>query len=195
MTGPVRRTSRLFLLLFLFLSLARGGTVRAADSSPDQIRQTREAAEKGDAKSEFNLSMMMIDGRPGLPQDRPQAARWLEKSAGQGYAPAQRILGLSYMQNDDRDNALYWFQKAAAQGDKSAKREIERINAAAPDSLEVLTGKAEAGDPRAQYLLAARYADGRGGAEKSFPEARKWMQKAAEQGYADALEALKGLEK
>ena len=57
---------------------------------------------------------------------------------------------------------------------------------AAPMSrIEKLTADAEAGDPRAQFELGLRYAEGEG-VKKNNKEAAKWMMRAAEQGLPPA---------
>jgi TPR repeat protein len=57
----------------------------------------------------------------GVPQDKAEAAKWLQKAAEQGYAEAQLSLGKLYASGEgvprDQEEANKWLQKAAEQGD------------------------------------------------------------------------------
>ena len=49
-----------------------------------------EAAEKGDAKAQWNVGLMYLAGL-GVPQDLVAAEQWIEKAAAQGYADAMAV--------------------------------------------------------------------------------------------------------
>ena len=82
---------------------------------------------------------------------------WMKKSAVQGYAPAQYVLGFMYYHGMGGEKDLfetrYWMKKSAAQG-------------YAP----------------AQHVLGFMYYIGEGG-EKDLFKAVKWLEEAAEQGH------------
>src|SRR5580704_8147185 len=70
----------------------------AALSKKDYATAQKEftaSAGQGDACSQFNLSVM-YDQALGVPQDYNEALKWLRLAADQGYAEAQRNLGLRY---------------------------------------------------------------------------------------------------
>jgi TPR repeat protein len=50
------------------------------------------AADQGNVVAQFNLSVMYFIGR-GVNEDLKEAARWFQKSAGQGHADAQHNFG------------------------------------------------------------------------------------------------------
>ena len=54
-----------------------------------------EAAERGDARAQFNLGFMYYKGR-GIDTDEVKAFGWTRKAAVQGFAPAQYLLGGAY---------------------------------------------------------------------------------------------------
>ena len=56
----------------------------------------REAAERGDARSEANLGEMFERGLGGLPKNEAQAAYWFRKAADHGDVVAQLALGAMY---------------------------------------------------------------------------------------------------
>ena len=62
------------------------------------------------------------------PQDDKQAVSWFQKSAEQGDADAQYILGYMYAEGrgvpQDDKQAVSWFQKAAEQGDADAQNNL-----------------------------------------------------------------------
>ena len=73
---------------------------------------------------QHNLGLLYAKGQ-GVPQDYAQAAKWYQKAAAQGYAPAQASLGGAYIMGDgmpqDFTQAAMWFKKAAAQGNPLAQ--------------------------------------------------------------------------
>lgn len=94
------------------------GTVSGAD-----IEAVYEAAEKGDAKAQFELGKCYMEGKGGVEKNRKEAIMWYDKSSKQGYADAQVAVGLifadyAYKHYSQRGwyTATLWFEKAAKQG-------------------------------------------------------------------------------
>jgi hypothetical protein len=109
------------LLTILWLALINGQA--CADSlSPAEVTTL---AERGDSAAQYELGRMYEGGR-GVTQDYGKAVEWYRHSAEQGYAPAERSLGIMYrggyggLPQDDAE-AKKWYGKAAAQGDIVAK--------------------------------------------------------------------------
>jgi len=79
----------------------------------------REAADAGNAKAQWWLSMMYSDGT-GINKDEAEAIKWARLSAEQDYAPAQVSMGLRYLSGNhvskDPTKAADWLRKAADQG-------------------------------------------------------------------------------
>jgi TPR repeat protein len=55
------------------------------------------------------------------------------------------------------------------------------------DAAAKIRPLAEQGEAKWQYFLGTCYESGIGGVERDYAEALKWLRKAAEQGYGDAL--------
>ena len=123
----------------------------------------RVAAEKGDAKAQYDLAVLYDKGG-GVARDAVEAVKWYRKAAEQRYAYAQYNLGVCYDEGDgvtkDAAEAVKWYRKAAEQGYASA-----------------------------QYNLGLHYAEG-AGVEKKPTEAVKWFRNAAELGLAGAQNDL-----
>ena len=135
---------------------------------------------------------------------------WWEKAAQAGNMDAQQALGICYMEKKEipgnLEKSIHWLQKAAAQGAPPAQRNMGTFYAMGlgglkkdvNKALELWKKAAEAGDSEAQYALGLCYA---GDAEyydpdkiyQNMPEAKKWLQKAADQGHEGAKEALERL--
>jgi len=83
-------------------------------------RLLQEAAEKGDAQDQFYVAMWYLTGTEGHPKDPAEAAKWFRKSADQGNAEAENMMGQLYAAGNgvDKDlgQAVEWLKKAAAQG-------------------------------------------------------------------------------
>jgi|TARA_B110000259_G_C13954573_1_gene378181 TPR repeat protein len=117
------------------------------------LNEWTEAAEDGDARSQYNVGWMHANGK-GTVQDFQEAVAWYTKSAEQGHINSQYNLGNLHLRGNgtaQNDNlAFSWFLSAAEQGDAPA-----------------------------QYNLAAMYLNGKGG-DKNILEARFWCKQAME---------------
>ncbi len=127
-------------------------------------RWWRQAAERGDATSEYNLGNMYELGH-GVPRDAAEAVRWFRSAAEQGYAVAQNGLGWMYhlgsgVAKDDVE-AAGWFRKSAEQGNATAQLNLGRM-----------------------------YSKGLGGLPKDEVQAMYWKGRAAEQGNAGAYNSM-----
>ena len=123
-----------------------------------------QAAVAGDARAQYNLGRMWLDGEGGA-QDYIQALRWNEKAADQGIPAAQYNLGRMYEDGlgvrRDPKQAAAWYEKAAARGFSSAEVRLGDMYAAgrgaAADpkrAAELYTAAAEQGDDGAKLSLA-----------------------------------------
>ena len=96
------------LLAVCFAAMVQGQT----------FEDVRRAAERGDAKTKYDLGVLYEKGQ-GVERDDAQAVRWYRSAAEQGIVSAQYRLGLSYSdgrgveQNDAE--AMRWFRGAAEQ--------------------------------------------------------------------------------
>jgi len=190
-------------------TLPPANTMRSAPAGPgrsmpiveDKLPATignpalRAAALAGDPAAAYEVASRFAEGH-GVAQSHGEEARWLERAANQGLAPAQFRLGALYekgigVQKDlVRARDLYL---AAAQ----------RGNAKAMHNLAVLYGEgvsgtadyetaatwfrkaADHGIKDSQYNLAILY--GRGiGVTQNYAESYKWFVLAANQGDGDA---------
>jgi TPR repeat protein len=173
------------------------------------LRDTRVAAERGDADAQFNLGKIYSDGW-GLAEDDEQAIAWYRKAANQGNASAQRHLGMEYRDGApharpgavarDDAQAVAWFRKAADQGDALAQLCLGEMydngRGVVKDDVQAVAWYRKAvdqGDAYAQRLLGRMYKYGWGLA-KDYEQAIAWYRKAADQGNADAKKDLKELE-
>ena len=79
-------------------------------------------AEQGDARAQFNLGLMYLNG-DGVPEDDAEAVKWYRKAAEQGYAAAQDNLGGMYVKGEGVPQydaaAVKWYRKAGRAGARS----------------------------------------------------------------------------
>jgi len=129
----------------------------------DALRAFSEAADQGDAKSQFALAEMYRQGR-GAPRDDRKALTWYRKAAEAGLAGAEYRLGV-----------LYQSGQGAPRSDKTAAGWYAQA--------------ADHGYASAQVRLGVLYAEGRGVA-RNDATATAWFQKAADQGDADGQARL-----
>jgi uncharacterized protein len=120
----VRIASSLMLLWAIAPALpaadfAKGLAAYQKGDFPAAAKEWRPEAEDGDARTQFNLGLLYLDGK-GVPQDPGEAAKWFRRSAEQGYTEAQHNLGAMYGtgQGVRRDyvEAYKWMNICAASG-------------------------------------------------------------------------------
>ena len=97
------------------------------------LAATRQSADQGDARAQFNLGLMYDLGQ-GVPEDDAEAVAWYRKAADQGFAGAQYNLGLMYrngagVRQDDVE-ALKWRSLAASRATGDRQKEYAATRAA-----------------------------------------------------------------
>ncbi|MCL2389923.1 MAG: sel1 repeat family protein [Endomicrobia bacterium] len=129
-------------------------------------------------------------------KDYTAALYWLTKSAKQGNADAQLILGRMYVNgegiNQNYKEAVKWFRKAAEQGNVDAQYSLALMYSLGTgvkrnrmEEFYWCRKAAEQNHKKAQAMLGLIYSE-----NQDYQEATKWFEKAAEQGDADAQHDL-----
>jgi uncharacterized protein len=127
-------------------------------SDAQLFRQVSELAEKGNAQAQYNLGMMLNNGI-GTNKNPALALEWFEKSSQAGDPLAAYKAGCYY----------------GGQFKDVVKVDLEK-------SLRYKLTAAEAGYSLAQHDVANAYSQ-----RNQFPEALKWWEAAAKQGYPMSL--------
>ncbi|HEX9071557.1 MAG TPA: hypothetical protein VF852_06355 [Pseudolabrys sp.] len=133
----------------------------SADRLPAAIGgpRLRNAALAGDPAAAYEVAMRFVEGR-GVPANLEEAARWYERAARKGLAPAQ---------------FRYASMLEKGQGVKKNLGAAHKLYVAA----------AAKGHAKAMHNLAVLYAEGADGAP-DYANAAQWFRKAAEHGVADS---------
>lgn len=161
-------------------------------------------AGQGNPDAQFQLGMMHAKGQ-GVAKDDKQAVEWFAKAAEQGYREAQTKLGYMYATGkgvaQSYVSAIFWCYKAAQQGDATAQYNLglmyEQGQGVARDvslAISWYSMAAAQGDARSQYNLGVMYENGVGVA-KNEEQAKVLFRKAANQGLAEAVAALKKMDR
>lgn len=159
------------------------------------VAVTRSRAEKGDAKSQIDLSSMYFYGK-GVPQSYAEAARWCRMAAEQGNAAAEFGMGSLYYYGNgvpqDYAEAARWYRKAAEQGNLRSEFDLASMYYAGKgvgqdynEAVRWYRQAAEQGDAASQLALGFMYRTGNG-VRQDYDEAIRWYRKAASQGSAEA---------
>lgn len=141
-----------------------GITAWQAGDHEAAVRIWRPLAERGDPDAMFNLGHAYRAGR-GVPQDMRMAEQFYGRAARAGHEEAVSIYGLLLFQNGRREEAMPWVRRAA-----------------------------EAGDPRAQYVLGTAMFNG-DVVEQDRVRAYALMSRAAAQGLPPARTQLEEIER
>lgn len=157
----------------------------------------QQAAVQGNIRAQYNLAAMYEWGI-GVEKNEKSALEWYQKAASQGGMEAQYKLGYFYQNGfyveKNEESALEWYQKAASQGNQKAQAavvELESRKNAPTMNTEIadLLAKANNGDVVAQFNLSIKYWKGEG-ISKDEKISYEWCEKAANQGYPQAKNAL-----
>lgn len=124
----------LFAIFFLFFAHAAWAQDQEAKPTltpeEEEMASLLEAAESGDAESQFQLGMLYYKGSI-IPQDYEEATKWFGLAAEQGNVEAQFRYGclIYYGRGIDRDliKAHMWFNLAASEGNKASLRYREMV--------------------------------------------------------------------
>ena len=166
-------------LLILALLLSAGARAEPLDEARRALDSGRYAqaarllaplAKHGHPQAQLWLGQLYFQGR-GVKEDERIAVSWLRRSADQGNLDAMYQLGNAFTfgleaaktVHDPDREAAWWYFQAASAGHRDA-----------------------------QYGLALLFLAGKGVME-SRHEALRWMQRAAEQGHADARRFVAGV--
>lgn len=155
----------------------------------------RSAAASEDPAAEFEVARRYSEGR-GVPQSFENAARWFERAADHGLAPAQFRLGCLYEKGQgirkDLDAARRFYLAAADRGHAKAMHNLAVLYAEGIDgkpdyktAAQWFRRAADHGVSDSQFNLGILYARGIG-VEQNLPESYKWFSLAAQQGDQDA---------
>jgi TPR repeat protein len=161
------------------------------------------AAESGHLQAQSLYSGNCLRG-VGVPQNIPEAIRWLRKSAEGGWPEAELVLGGYYVTGtnglpQDEKEGLKWQQRAAAHGNPQAQfiigMRLLQGNGLGKDpaqAIRMLREAAEHGDSLAQGSLGYAIEIGEAG-KIDLVEACMWDQLSANQGVPAAKVNLQKL--
>jgi TPR repeat protein len=162
--------------------------------SDESLRSLSEAAEAGHVLAQFELAKIFLAKTPSA--DIAKSRKWLELAAGQGFTPAIRELGLTYLAatkgSADILEAIRLLQAAEAKGDKEAAERLVQVFA---DESTIPKGRAEAfrwhlaratrGNAASQNFVGVAYRDGLG-VVMDLNKANDFLRMAERSGLADA---------
>ena len=195
--------------LFLILTLSLGAIAKdIIEQSLEQARagnyeQAREiiedAAVSDDAEAQYLLSKYYREP-DGLNQLKV-SEEWLLKSAKNGFPDAQYYYAWDLSSDwktssvERLSKVVYWFEKAGYNGSDKAYANLGALyDNDERDVLKEIEDLANKGDSMAQYNIG--WINGRGlltedGLKQDEDAAKVWFEKAAEQGFQDAVDVLK----
>ena len=161
--------------------------------------------ENEDARIQFYIGYCYSIGCAGIEKNMETAAVWCRKSAENGYAKAQNMMGLICENGlgveTNKVEAVKWFKIAAENGEVSAQIELalryaegRGVSKNAVSSFEWYLKAAEQGDPMAQCRVGCMYAKGEG-AVKDMNLARQWWRRSGDQGNQVAKDFLKAVDR
>ena len=156
-------------------------------------KDIRTKAQEGDAAAQLELALHYQSGS-GMLRSPERMMQWLEKSAAQGNAEAQYMIGAHLVGNGSWNytEGAPWLEKAAKQGHVIAAYALGNINSSLvgqlkDDATAVKWYKqaAAGGEAGAQEMLGLHYVRGLG-IEADYAEGVFWLSVAEAQGRMDS---------
>jgi uncharacterized protein len=153
--------------------------------TPDDWQFLFSEAESGNAEAQYWLGVIYDRGRL-VPKDPEKSAGWYQKSAEQGYAPAEYVVCLMHANRDPLQSERC-MMRAAEDGVPDAQFWLgvayeQHLWFGITDDQEALKWyrkAAEHRNPDAEVELGDRYENG-GGVEQNYALAAEWYRRAAE---------------
>jgi|AntAceMinimDraft_15_1070371.scaffolds.fasta_scaffold53054_2 TPR repeat protein len=154
------------------------------------LKAIQSKAEAGNAEAQYITSICFKNAK----YNSKIAFEWLEKSATQGYAPAQAKLAFYYMKGTgvkaDFKKAVEWAEKASNQNNMLGRAILGsyylNVKKDKSKGFTFIKQSADAGNAGGQYMLYRCLYYGKG-TKKDRKKARELLQKAADQGLDDAV--------
>lgn len=156
-----------------------------AATRPEAVADLQRRAEEGDAKAQFELAMLHLNGT-GVPKNRAAGTDWMRRAAEQGDAEAQGRLAMLLVTpgaGSAPEEAASWMMKAAEQGNANAQAMYASmllrgagVPADARAAAEWLGKAAETDHAAAQGMLGALMLKEQ---PERAEEALAWLRKAA----------------
>lgn len=150
----------------------------------NELSALMESAEKGDIEAQFLLGMIYQKGRLGLPRNKIEALRWLEKASRGGHTEARAILANIQGSGSTPVTTVPYTSPAVTPVPASLN--------SADSYIKNLWRRANQGERQAQYTLAYKLEHGQG-VQRNREEAIRWYKEAAVRGDSDAVSALRRL--
>ena len=160
--------------------------VESAPTNAEKIKLLLPAAEKGAPEVQYKLANLYR-----IEKKMDEAVKWYEKAARKEHAAAMHALGVCYLDGNgvkkDLKKAEEWLQKAKAKGNVHSEEKLKDVDKSKAnyEKIEQLLPAAEKGDAKVQYELAGIYEQ-----EMEDDNAFKWYEKAAQNGYVNAIFSL-----
>lgn len=187
------------IVISLMITFASAIAIFAIFKDKASVAILQKAAEKGDHTAQYNLALLLHEGKT-LHKDDREAIKWLFKSANQGDSDAQNNLGVAYHNGEGVEKsdaeAFFWYQKSALQGNPAGQNNLgfayhlgQGVKQSDTQALRWTQMAAAQGVSQAEFNLALAYHAGQG-TEKNDILAIKWLCKAAARQFPDALDLL-----
>ena len=159
------------------------------------LKWIKQSAVMGDGLAADELSHFYFNGWGGTEADLANYRFWRFRAALLGATDAQFFMGEAYRKGDgvrkDIENSLMWYRKAAAKNHPEALYDLalhyleEKTNSASLQlSNELMTRAAQMGHREAQFQCAMSCF--RGDVSLDFEAGKKWLSKAADNGWSRA---------
>lgn len=164
------------------------------------MKKYQDLAKKDDSQAIYQLGLLYGIGAGGSPQET-KAIELIQKAAKVGHVDAMLDLYNRYQTGEgvpeSQVEANKWLQKAAEAGNDYAQKTLaihflignEGFDQSIEDAVKWFGKSADQGDAASQYQYGISLISGDGIAANKV-EGLKWIRKAANQGYAPALEFL-----
>lgn len=159
------------------------------------------AAQKGDRFAQGAIGLGLLKGMD--PAQHAEGIQWLTKAASQGLEEAMEVLTAHFLAENNETQALYWARKWKRSDDVPALRFMlaewlaqgDRVKPDPARALKMMMALAEQGYAPACSCVGVYYLQGveSMGVPRDWPEAERWLIKAADGGDDNAVFLLRAV--
>ena len=153
----------------------------------------REASNGGHSLADYELALLYLDGR-GVPVDKAEAIRLLDRAAAQGHAASHTVLGRLFVADtanpNNQEKVIKHFKEAIRLGDESGLLDLAKVLILKNpnEARNLIIRSVQSGNAEACWMMAQLLREEKSPllVEGKNPEWYDWLVKASDKGWLPA---------
>lgn len=177
--------------LFLYGDMLMNG-IGVTTNKPEAMKYWIKAAERGNYKAQYNLSLYYNGQDPTLPIDESASKKWLFKAANSRYLPAIELVVNYYLYDGDMNEAKRWLYEGSLLNSPYCMGSYATMCFAEKKYKEAFKWALRAemsGDNQGRFILAEMYIDGKE-VPPNIETAKFYLRKNIQDNHYDSIKKM-----